>query len=124
MWNASATPIASRTDARRELSQPRAFSALAMAVQMAGHRYRLAPFSEYPLRLHPQLLRTIEGRERVPIDAGVERSGVGVPPEPLHPVVLVCGGRAGLCEYIIDDFGRGPRGKAMIAADTHALFDF
>lgn len=35
----------------------------------------------------------------------------------------VCGGLAGFCVYIVDDFRRGPPSKAMIAADTHALFD-
>src|SRR5256885_6538170 len=79
--------------------------------------------SEYALWLQPELLRPIEGRQGVPIDAGVQRRGIGVAPEALHGVLLVCRSCAGLEEDLVDDLGRGPRGKTVIAADAHALFD-
>ena len=78
---------------------------------------------EYPLRLQPQLLCPIEGRQGVPIDAGVQRGGIGVAPKSLDTVLLVRRGCAGFEKDIVDDLGRGPRGKTVIAADAHALFD-
>src|SRR6476661_5702733 len=79
--------------------------------------------SEYALRLQPELLGPIEGRQGVPVDAGVQRRGISVAPEPLHTILLVRRGCAGLEKDVIDDLGRGPRGKTVIAADTDAPFD-
>src|SRR5438094_4870718 len=79
--------------------------------------------SEYALRLEPQLLRSIECRQGVPVDAGVQRRGVGVAPETLHTILLVNSRCADFEEDVVDNLGRGPRGKTVIATDAHALLD-
>ena len=79
--------------------------------------------SEYALRLQPELLRPIECRQGVPVDAGVQRRGVGVAPETLHAVLSSAAVAPDLEEDVVDDLGRSPRGKTVIATDAHALFD-
>ena len=55
------------------------------------------------LRLQAQLLAPIESRQRIPIDAGMERRGIGIAPESLNAIFLVGRRRARLGVNLIDD---------------------
>jgi hypothetical protein len=55
------------------------------------------------LRLQAQLLAPIESRQRIPIDAGMERRGISIAPESLNAIFLVRRRRARLGVNLIDD---------------------